>query len=303
MELRHLRHFSAVVELGNLSRAADRVHISQPALTRSIKTLEDIVGAQLLERRPRGVVPTPAGEALHHYAKLLLNEAARARAEVTAVSSGGKGRLAIGIAAMFADHIVDRAVHRITAGAADVNLAVEQGFLEELVDALNDGRLDLIFSNLGEASLLTQLAIEPLFDIEAYIYVGAGHPLAGQDTDRKRLLSQRWVTVDQPHMRVFLDRYFSADDLPAPATTVRTNSLDLIRSLLAGGNFVALMPQHIMARREREGAVVRLDAPGMPIIRRAGIIMRQDSATRPLVATFNELLREECTRMAMQPEH
>ena len=75
MELRHLRHFAAVVEAGNLSKAAEKVFISQPALTRSIKNLEDIVGAELLERRPRGMVPTPAGIALYRYAQLMLNEA------------------------------------------------------------------------------------------------------------------------------------------------------------------------------------------------------------------------------------
>ena len=74
MELRQLRHFVMVVDTGNLSRAAERVAISQPALTRSIKNLEESLGVELLERKPRGVVPTEAGVTLYHHSKMVLND-------------------------------------------------------------------------------------------------------------------------------------------------------------------------------------------------------------------------------------
>jgi DNA-binding transcriptional LysR family regulator len=292
MELRHLRHFAAVVELGNLSKAADKVFISQPALTRSIKNLEDLVGAILLERRPRGVVPTPAGETLYQYAKLMLNEAARARAEIRAVQSGAKGHLAIGIAAMFADHIIDRAVARICAGDAEVSMSVTQGFLEDLVEALRDGRLDLIFSNLGVASLPEDVAVEPLYEVRAYAYAAADHPLAGrQHLTKAELIGERWAVIDQPHMRDFLDRYFSADGLPVPDYVVRTNSLNLIRSLLASGGFIGILPEHLVRLRTKRGEMRRLDAPDCPVVRKAGIITRRSMPARPVLAAFIEELR------------
>jgi len=131
MELRHLRHFVAVVDAGNLSKAADRVCITQPALTRSIKNLEAYLAAELLERRPRGIVPTPAGDALYRYARLMLNEAARAQAEVKAVHKGAKGELAVGIAAMFGDHIVDRVVAAVCGAGHDVALTVTEFMILE----------------------------------------------------------------------------------------------------------------------------------------------------------------------------
>jgi len=292
MELRHLRHFAAVVDTGNLSKAADKVFISQPALTRSIKNLEDIVGAVLLERRPRGVVPTPAGETLYQYAKLMLNEAARARTEIKAVQSGAKGHLAVGIAAMFADHIVDRAVARVCAGDAGVSMNVTQGFLEELVDALRDGRLDLIFSNLGVGSLPDDVAVEPLYELRAYAYAAADHPLVGRrNLTKAQLLSERWAVVDQPHMSDFLDRYFSADGLPTPDYVVRTNSLNLIRSLLATGGFVGILPEHLIRLRAKRGEMRRLDAPDCPVVRKAGIITRRSMPPRAVLAAFIDELR------------
>lgn len=291
MELRHLRHFAAVVDTGNLSKAAERVYISQPALTRSIKNLEDLVGAILLERRPRGVVPTPAGDTLYQYAKLMLNEAARARAEIKAVQSGAKGHLAIGIAAMFADHIVDRAVARVCAGDAGVSMSVTQGFLEDLVEALRDGRLDLIFSNLGVGSLPDDLSVEPLYEVRAYTYAASDHPLAGRSLSKAELLNERWAVVDQPHMRDFLDRYFSADGLPVPDSVVRTNSLNLIRSLLSRGGFIGLLPEHLVRLRARRGEIRRLDAPDCPVVRKAGIIMRRSMPMRPVLTAFVDELR------------
>lgn len=295
MELRHLRHFAAVVELGNLSRAADKVFLSQPALTRSIKVLENLLGATLIERRPRGVVPTPAGEALYRHAKLMLNEAARARAEVTAVQSGARGSLSIGIAAMFADHIVDRAVAAICTSPAEVSMTVTQGFLEDLLDGLRDGRLDLIFSNLGVGAMPEDVRIEPLVEVAAYVYAGAGHPLAQAGfVSKLELLAERWAVVDQPHMRDFLDRYFAVDDLPSPTSVVRTNSLNLIRSLLSSGGFVGILPEHVVRLRAQRGEVVRLEVPGCPVVRKAGFITRASTPLRPVLAQFMDEVRAAC---------
>lgn len=295
MELRHLRHFAAVVDSGNLSKAAERVCISQPALTRSIKNLEDMVGAILLERRPRGMVPTPAGDALYRYARLILNEAVRARAEVKAVQAGARGELAIGFAAMFSDHIVDRAVAALCGSGRDVALTLTQGFLEELVDALRDGRLDVIFSNLSNMTLPDDVSVEPILDVNAYIYAGATHELVGQrDINKQMLLDQRWAVVDQPHMRDFLDHYFSADGLPMPNFVVRTNSLNLIRSLIANGGFLGILPEHVIQRRSRRGEVKRIDAPGCPVVRKAGIITRKSMPGRPVVDMFIAELRAAC---------
>ena len=292
MELRHLRHFAAVVDAGNLSRAAERVFISQPALTRSIKNLEELVGAILLERRPRGIVPTPAGDALYRYARLMLNEAARAQAEVKAVQAGASGELVVGIAAMFSDHIVDCAVAAVCSDGRDVALTVTQGFLEELVDALREGRIDLIFSNLSTMTLPADVDVEPVLDLHAYVYAGTAHPLAGKSAIAKEaLLAERWVIVDQPHMRDFLDHYFSADGLATPDFVVRTNSLNLIRSLIAKGGFIGILPEHLIQHRTRPGAVVRIDAPGCPIVRRAGIITRKSMPDRPVVQLFIAELR------------
>src|SRR5256885_13230975 len=95
VHLRYLRYFVAVGETRNLSRAAAQLHVAQPALSRQIRDLERDLGVELLERHPKGVTPTPAGDALIHGAPRILANTAIAfeRAEATAAGRPGRGVL------------------------------------------------------------------------------------------------------------------------------------------------------------------------------------------------------------------
>lgn len=115
------------------------------------------------------MVPTAAGKALHAHATLILNEAARARAEVKAVTAGTRGELVIGIAAMFADHMIDRVVARLAGGSdsSRPGIVVTQGFLEDLLESLREGRTDIVFANLSDGALESDLRFEPLLQVHA----------------------------------------------------------------------------------------------------------------------------------------
>ena len=139
------------------------------------------------------------------------------------------------------------------------------------------------------------VSVEPILDVNAYIYAGATHELVGhRNIDKQMLIGQRWAVVDQPHMRDFLDHYFSADGLQMPNFVVRTNSLNLIRSLIANGGFLGILPEHVIQRRSCRGDVQRIDAPGCPVVRKAGIITRKSMPSRPVVDMFIAELRATC---------
>jgi len=153
MELRQLRHFVAVVDCANLSRAAERVAISQPALTRSIKNLEDILGVELLERKPRGVAATEAGLALYHHAQIVLNACQRLTREVRELERGVTGTVYVGVGSMFATHITADVAQNLAQAHPRLAMVVTDGFFEELLRRMQDGRLDLIFSNFPQVAV------------------------------------------------------------------------------------------------------------------------------------------------------
>lgn len=295
MELRQLRHFVAVVEAGNLSRAAGRVFISQPALTRSIKNLEDQLGVLLLERKPRGVVPTEAGDSFYRHARLILNECQRAKSEVAEIESGNRGAISIGIAALFAGYVLDGAVAAFIDRYPKASITVHQGFFEDLLDRLREGELDLVFSNFPSVPAEDGLEVEPLRRIASHIVAARDHPLAGKGAATKEeLAQQRWVTVNQPHMTEQLDSYFASDSLPRPAVAVRTNSLTLIRSLLLRGELIGFLPDHLIDNPLFTERLAKIEAQGTPLLRRAGLIYRREVLARPAIQAMVDTIRRVC---------
>ncbi len=298
MDLRQLRHFVAIFERGNLSKAAEAIFISQPALTRSLKNLEDELAVTLLERNARGVAPTPAGERFYQHAKSILAECTRAQLDATQEAQGEfAGDVAIGVGPLFAAHIIDDAVAAFCAAHPKVTITVLQGFFEELVTLLELGQIELAFINIPLLHPPESISIEPLFEVKASVFVAGDHPLAAEKPVPKQALSKaKWAVVDKPHSIEVFDALFIAAGLPAPHIAVRTNSLTLIRSLILNAGFVGLIPHHLLKHGLARERVERLDVPSTPIVREAGLITRQEGFHRAVADELAETIRQHCRR-------
>ena len=291
MELRQFRHFVAVVDSGNLSRAADRVAISQPALTRSIKNLEDLLGMDLLERKPRGVTPTEAGLALYRHAQIVLNACQRLTREVRELERGVTGTVHIGVGAMYATHLTSQVAEILCEAHPRLALVINESFFEDLLKQLNDGRLDVIFTNFPPVPVSPNLVLEPLTSVRSSIMAGRNHPLAARrELTRADLVPHRWVIADQPHAQDSFEKYFSADGLPPPRDVFRTNSLNLMISLVASGKFLSPLPEHLISERMADG-VRPLPIENHVIERQAGLIYRVGENERPASAHVLEAFR------------
>ena len=299
MELRQLRHFVAVVDCANLSRAAERVAISQPALTRSIKTLEDLLGVELIERKPRGVTPTEAGLALYRHAQVVLNAAQRLTREVRELEKGAAGTVHVGVGAMFATHVTARVARDLADAHPRLALVINDGFWEDLLRRMQDGRIDLIFSHFPQATAGADLVLEPLMTVRSVVVAGRGHALAARRSlEVADLVTQRWVIADQPHSQDAFESYFSVAGLPAPRDIYRTNSLNLMLALVAGGGFLSQLPVHL-----HDSVPVQRDVRVLPLAsgaieRQAGLIYRRGAESRRAVEhvldAFRSAAKEAC---------
>lgn len=295
MDLRQLKYFVAVFEHGNMSRAAEEIPISQPALTRSVRMLEDELGVELFHRHARGAAPTPAGERFYHHAKSILAECARARED--AVEAGGRlsGEVAVGVGPLFASHIMDDVVAGFSSRYDLVTVTMVQGFFEDLVTQLDMGQIEMAFCNFPVQELPESLLFETLFQLRTYVFVAGSHPLArAARLSEKLLLEARWANVNQPHSLDILDALFKNVNLAAPHVSLRTNSLTLIRAMIVDHGFVGLVPEHMMTEEVEAGQVVRLEVPGTPIVRDAGLIMRREGYRRPIAELLADAIRDGC---------
>lgn len=299
MDLRQLKHFVAVFERGNLSKAAEAIPLSQPALTRSVKTLEDQLGVELFDRHARGATPTAAGERLYHHAKSILAECARARRDAAQPIGELSGTVSIGIGALFADEIFDEIIGRFCRNHRNVVVQVKQGYFEELINLIDLGQIEIAFINFPLLSLPESMEFEPLVEVGTSVFVSADHPLAtSKNVSMKDLSECLWASVDQPHATEVLDSLFLSEGVPRPRPCVQANSLTLIKSLVLRSGFAGLLPEHLFQAEVDRGSVVRLTLPSTPLIRSAGLIRRIEAFRRPVAEALADEIRRTTTGSA-----
>lgn len=292
MELKQLRHFVAVVESGTLSGASHVLHITQPALTRSIKNLEAQLNAQLLERRSRGVVPTDAGDRLFHQAKMILNEAARTASDVAATARGERGKLSVGVAAMFAGDTMSAVLGKLADTVPGLRVDVREGFFEDLIANLKTSKVEALISNFPPGISDENLIFEPLIKVHSSFVVNAEHPLAGQSqVSMEDLQAHDLAMVRQDHVSSLVADLFAAERLTLKEPAIASNSLALLRSLVLSRGYATLLPEHYLSADLEAGRLVKLALPGTPFVRTSGLILRGLESQRPAVQHFIDAAR------------
>jgi LysR family transcriptional regulator, benzoate and cis,cis-muconate-responsive activator of ben and cat genes len=143
MELRHLRYFVAVAEAENVSRAALKLHVSQPALSRQIRDLEDELGFRLLERTAKSVSLTEAGRVFLDESRAVLQRADDAIRVARAAASGGHGELHVGYAPTLAARILPATLRAFQATTPGVRVKLHDLSTEEMLAGLRDERLQV----------------------------------------------------------------------------------------------------------------------------------------------------------------
>jgi DNA-binding transcriptional LysR family regulator len=139
MELRHLRYFVAVAEAENVSRAALKLHVSQPALSRQIRDLEEELGFSLLKRSPKSVRLTDAGRLFLSESRAVLLHAQEAVKAARALANGGEGELHVGFAPTLTARILPPTLRAFQAGTAGVRVKLHDLSTEELLAGLRVG--------------------------------------------------------------------------------------------------------------------------------------------------------------------
>tara|TARA_R110000868_G_scaffold11751_4_gene57289 strand:+ start:2741 stop:3676 length:936 start_codon:yes stop_codon:yes gene_type:complete len=298
MNLRQLSNLVAVADCGNITHAAARLNISQPALTKSIRDLETALGVVLFDREPRGVRPTPGGESLIAHARTVLAELQRATADLSLIRDTATGNVLIGAAPAVVDDLLPRTLVRFLAAYPDVNVAVTEGTNQTLVPALRTGALDMIVGPLSPDGPDTACTEELLYYNELAIFARAGHPLAKPDTAEATLAiadlaGQQWILPPRGTApRSQLENAFRRAGLDPPASAVETSSMSCVRALLLATDRLTVLPAQIVRMEREMGLVsvlpVKWQAPSRPI----GITARLRGTLSEAASAFIGCLHE-----------
>ena len=246
MELRHLRYFVAVAETENVSRAALKLHISQPGLSRQVRDLEQELGFPLLERGAKSVRLTEAGHMFLGEARAVLQRVEAAVQAARAVAAGNREELHVGYAPTLTVRLMPAALRQFQAAMPAVRVKLHDLSTEEMLAGLREGRLHLAFMVIAATGAPRGLRCEEVLREPLRLAVAPTHPLARRrvvslaDAAREPFIA--YSRKDYPDYHDLLAEVFSS--VPAKLRIVEEH--DGVSSLISGvetGNGVTLVPQ------------------------------------------------------------
>jgi DNA-binding transcriptional LysR family regulator len=272
MELRHLRYFVAVAEELHFGRAAERLHIAQPPLSRQIRDLERELEAPLFERVPRGVELTAAGRAFLPEARLVLAQAERAQRTVRRAARGEIGRLRVGFVEAAADaSVLPDVLGFFRLHLPDIGVSLFEMDAQEQAEALRAERIDVGMLDSPPADADRWLHVEPVYAEPMMVAIPDAHPLAARARLALGDLAPEpfvfFSRLSDPTLHDALTARCRAAGF-APRVVQEAGGWHTVASLVAAGVGVAFAPQ----------SVARLGRPGVTYRPARGLAVRMSMA-------------------------
>jgi len=285
MELRHLRYFVAVAEELHFRRAAERLHVAQPAVSEQIRKLERELGVRLLDRDQRNVALTYAGAVLLREARRVLDQADAASAAVHHARDHATSCLRVGYVPASLPACVGRILQRLAVAMPHLETTLEPGPNLELIESVRAERLDAAIVSLPAPT--AGLRVTPLGEQHAVAALPVSHEHAMKPEIRlEQLAPERIVVLPREANRPFYDAVLSScQSAGLSPTLVEMPDANVERTLLAvaSGAGMALLPDSVADRYVCAGVrFVPLDGEA-PVVATA-VVSRRDSAHMPTAA-------------------
>lgn len=245
LESRRLRHFLTIYELGSIGQAADKLLLTQPALSKSIRQLEDDLRVRLFDRTPMGVVPTTFGRALALHAKAIEAQVRQAEAQISSLRGVTRGSVTIGIGPSVATNLMPLATITLQTLQPDIELSVTEGLVDDLIPALRRGEINIAvgaWPKVADPAFTTEVLLQDVI----CIYARSDHPLATGRHEMHELLAHPWaMPPSTQRWRQQLEEQFFARGISPPKPAVVSNSSTFLRALLHRGDYLSFLPRQL----------------------------------------------------------
>jgi LysR family pca operon transcriptional activator len=304
LKLRHLNGLVAIAETGSLVRAADTLSITQPAVSKTLAELEDIVGQRLVERTSRGVTLTSAGRVLLRHVGSSLRSLREGLDSLAAERGLDAPSLVVGALPNVAATVLPMALLRFAALQPYARVTVRTGSNAQLIAALRQAELDVVVGRLAEPSAMQGLSFEHLYTEPLVFVVRPGHALVR----RRRLPPEalrafRLVVPDAgTRIREAADRYFLASGMGLPDLVVETIDLSFGRSYVLQSDAVWCVPLGAVENDLAQGTLVRLPIDTRATEGPVGLTLRVAQAPLEVMERLvAEIRRSALDRMVAKP--
>ncbi len=297
MELYQIRSFLRVADEGSVSRAAEALHLTQPAVTQHVRALERELGTPLFDRTGRGVSLTPAGEALRRYAMrslALLDECREALAELDA---GATGRLLLGAGVTTSIFHLPGWLRAFREAYPGIDVVVRTGRSRETVALVLDRQIDL--GLVTSPARHPDLRVTGLFDEEIVLVAPGDFGAGGEPLSPEALAETPLILFPQgTGFRHYLDSAFRSAGL-VPRVKMESDSAEAIKSFVTVGLGLAFLPAAAVEDEVAGGLLARVSVAGLPPLRRrTSVLHRADRHLGTGARAFLELLADRFRPLA-----
>lgn len=267
MDISTLQAFVAVAETASFSAAAARVHLTQPAISKRIGSLEHSIGRRLFDRIGRRIQLTPAGGVLLEQARSILNEVAEAKRRIANLSTEVSGRLSVGTSHHIGLHRLPPALQRFHDSYPEVQLDLRFLDSEAGCRAVAQGEMEMAIVTLPPAAA-PQLHTDLVWNDPLRIVVGLGHPLAARRRVTARLLTEHTAVLPAPgtYTRELILSAFASEHGPI-TVSLATNYLEVLKMLVKIGLGWSALPETLL-----DDDIHVLGVAGVAIRRQLGVV-------------------------------
>jgi LysR family transcriptional regulator of abg operon len=293
VRLDQIRHFITVVEAGGIRAAARTLELSQPAITKSIRSLEDELGAALIRRTTTGVILTPSGRTFLARARAIQAEARHAQEELAQIAGQPGGAVTFGVAPVVGATIVPSALVQFRRQYPTANVRIVEGQTNMLLPQVRDETLDFSVGMKPGEELPRIFRFRPLFRTQFVVVGRQGNALADARSLRE-LAKAIWIDFSPR-----IEQVFVAAGLPPPASpVVRCESFLALLSSLATTDAVGFVTTHTLAhpivRETLQRIPVRETLPAVTV----GMVTRTYSPLTPVAVAMSKAVIEVARRLA-----
>ena len=294
LKTRQLLLLTALDEERNIHRAANELNMTQPAASKQLKDLEDMLGVSLFDRLPRGMRPTIYGEAMIRHARMALTSLSQAHEDIVALKSGLSGQVDVGVILSPGMALIPPAIGRVKAQSPMLRIGVEVESSNILLARLLRGELDFMVARILDEADTVNLSYEELSDEPVCAVARVGHPLhSAANLQLSDISEAGWILAPKGSiLRYRCDQMFHKAGLKPPINVVDTTAILVITSLLQQTDFLHPMPVEVARYYEQAGllAILPIELPCK--MDGFGIITRRDHILSPGANILLQAIRD-----------
>src|SRR5579863_1081403 len=291
-----LRHVQLVAELydsRSILKAARRLSLTQPTVTKALQDVESTLGVKLFERSNRGLDPTPYGEIFARHAKIVLAQLRHAAEELENLRAGYSGKVTVGTLLAASASILPQAIALLKKERPGVAISVAVGTYDILVPSLLVGDLDMVLGRLPDEGRSAALVYEEFYAEPICLVVRRGHPLLRQRRlGLRELTSAAWLLpLPETALRRQIERAFLDAAAPLPRNIIESVSILTNRVLLRKSDCIGVMPYHVALDDVEHQLLSILPVKLKSIESPVGAILRAPGELPPAAKALLECLR------------